>query len=219
MVAAARLGIGSTYKWPPGVSERTKTFFSRRKTMKYHSNDLCYGSKGSWYIFKSCLAWSFWNSCGFNPVCFCLCYAADGKAVRVSSAAETFPFPQHPVRQVLQLSASEVLLYSWRSRMSSFLCYGWCITPSIIPTFFGRSFLTQPRADSIREATFPPGSGASHRLVPGVCVFPPSPDTWDSLGSRQLGSLPGLSSAAAPLSTATRIQLWSFCCQPCWLQQ
>ena len=76
-----------------------------------------------------------------------------------------------------------------------------------------------PEPTSIREATFLPGSGASQRLVPEVCMFPQSPDTCSSLGSRQLGSVLCLSPAAAPLSPQTGIQLWPFCCcQPCWLQ-
>lgn len=70
---------------------------------------------------------------------------------------------------------------------------------------------------SIREAPFLPGSGASHRLVPVICMFPQSPEMC---GSRQPGSGLRLLLAAAPLSPPTGIQLWSFCCcQPCWLQQ
>lgn len=211
LVAGARVGIGSTYRWPPGVSERIKNSFLRRKLMIYHRKDLCYGNKGLWYTFKRFLKWSFWNSCGFNPIYFLpmLCRWWQGDEGLICGW-------DFPVRQILQFSTSEVLLDTQRSRVSSFLCYGWRITLSVIPTRFDRSFLTQPRA---HRATFPPGSGARHRLVLGVCVFPPSPDTWGSLSSRQLGSLLCLSSAAAPLSSATRIQLWCFCCQPCWLQQ
>lgn len=73
---AARLGIGSTYRWTLRVPERSKNFFSRRKAVICHSNDLCYGNKGSWHIFKSCSIWSFWSLYGFNPVHFCLYYAA-----------------------------------------------------------------------------------------------------------------------------------------------
>ena len=124
------------------------------------------------------------------------------------------PFPQRPVRQVLQLSVSDFIIQS--KEQGEQLPVLWVVCrPLIQPHYVRQEF--------INSAQSLPASEKQHSclaLVPEVCTFPQSPGSCGSLSSRQPESVPCLLPVAAPLGPRTGIQLWSFfCCQPCWLHQ
>lgn len=166
--------------------------------------------------FKSCLTWSFWNSCGFNPVYFCLCYAAGGTEVRVWSVLRLFSAPCK--RGFTALSLRSFIIHSKEQGEQIpvlWMVYHSVSNPHCVWQEFFNSAQSQPASErQLSHMALVPVSGWCQEFVCSHHL-----QTHGSLGSRQLGSLLSLSSPAAPLSAVARIQLWSFCCQLCWLQQ